>query len=61
MNNMNKKALSYQLTIELKQTVTIIIGKLGKFEFPAGRYIYTGSAKRNMEAALTDIYQKIKK
>ncbi len=61
INNMNKKAFSYQLTIELKQTVTIIIGKPGKFEFSTGKYIYTGSAKRNMEARINRHLSKNKK
>ncbi|MBN1350009.1 GIY-YIG nuclease family protein [candidate division KSB1 bacterium] len=41
---------SYQLHITLKQPVTLQIGKLGLFEFPAGQYIYTGSAKTNIQA-----------
>lgn len=26
------------------------VGRLGTFDFPAGRYVYTGSALRNFEA-----------
>lgn len=45
--------ITYQLSIHLKNKVTLTIGKLGTFEFPAGHYIYTGSAKRNIEARIT--------
>ncbi len=31
----------------------LTIGKLGTFDFPAGDYIYTGSAIRNMEARIS--------
>lgn len=44
--------ITYQLSIHLKNKVTLTIGKLGTFEFPAGDYIYTGSAKRNIEARI---------
>lgn len=44
--------ITYQLYICLKNKVTLTIGKLGTFEFPAGNYIYTGSAKRNFEARI---------
>jgi len=45
--------ITYQLTIHLKNKVTLTIGKFGTFEFPAGDYIYTGSAKKNIEARIT--------
>ncbi|MCK8600123.1 GIY-YIG nuclease family protein [Desulfoferrobacter suflitae] len=41
---------SYQLHIFLEETATIVVGKLGVFTFPPGSYIYTGSARRNIEA-----------
>ena len=44
--------ITYQLTIHLKNKVTLTIGKLGTFEFPAGHYIYTGSAKKNIDARI---------
>jgi len=28
----------------------VSIGRLGEFDFPAGDYVYTGSARRNLEA-----------
>lgn len=42
--------VTYQLLIELSQAVSIAVGRLGVCEFPAGRYVYTGSARRNFEA-----------
>ena len=54
-NNINNKMQchqyqSYQLHISLEKETRISIGKLGGFLFPAGYYIYTGSAKKNIEA-----------
>lgn len=43
---------TYQLAIELERNVVVTVGRLGRFEFPAGRYLYTGSAKRNFEARI---------
>ena len=41
---------SYQLVIDVAEAVCITVGRLGSFEFPAGRYIYTGSARGGVEA-----------
>ncbi len=46
-------AISYQLVIDLKQPVRCTVGRLGTFEFPAGRYLYTGSAKRGLAARIS--------
>jgi Uri superfamily endonuclease len=43
---------SYQLLIEVSRPVRCAIGRLGEFEFPAGRYVYTGSAKRGLDARI---------
>lgn len=43
---------TYQLLIEIAQPVRLAIGRLGEWNFPAGRYIYTGSARRNLEARI---------
>jgi len=43
-------ARTYQLLIEVAGPLRVRIGRLGTFEFPAGVYIYTGSALRNFEA-----------
>ena len=42
--------VSYQLQIELAQSLRCVIGRLGTFDFAAGRYTYTGSARRGFEA-----------
>ncbi len=49
---MGTKLISYQLWIALRQPRTITIGRLGEFNFPAGVYVYTGSAKSNIEARI---------
>jgi Uri superfamily endonuclease len=43
---------TYQLHIHLSVDSDIQIGRLGLFHFPAGNYIYTGSAKRNLQARI---------
>lgn len=48
----NPGFITYQLQIDLKKPLNIRIGRLGRFDFPAGRYIYTGSAKRNLVARI---------
>ncbi len=45
-------AISYQLLIELTQAVHCRVGRLGDFDLPAGRYCYTGSARRAFEARI---------
>ena len=40
---------SYQIYINVKNDLKIIVGKLGQFDFPKGDYVYTGSAKRNID------------
>jgi len=44
--------ISYQLVIDVERAVRCVVGRLGTFEFPAGRYVYTGSARRGMEARI---------
>jgi len=39
----------YQLRIRLHQDARIKVGALGTFELKAGEYIYSGSAKRNLD------------
>jgi len=51
---------TYQLFINLAQTIEIQIGKLGLCTFPKGVYVYTGSAKRNMERRITRHFSKDK-
>jgi Uri superfamily endonuclease len=40
--------ISYQLHIVLARSQWIVVGRLGRFHFPAGRYRYTGSARRHL-------------
>ncbi len=42
--------VTYQLLIEVTRPLRVQVGRFGKCEFPAGRYIYTGSARRNFAA-----------
>ena len=49
---MPEKLQTYQLLIEVRGEVRIAVGRLGECAFPPGRYLYTGSAKRNLEARL---------
>jgi Uri superfamily endonuclease len=51
---------SYQLRINVERPVRIRVGRLGLFLFPAGRYVYTGSAKRNLEARIARHLRKEK-
>ena len=44
--------VSYQLRIEVAHPVHCVVGRLGAFDFPAGRYTYTGSARRGFEARI---------
>jgi Uri superfamily endonuclease len=55
------EAQTYQLYIQLKRNVRITVGKLGTFDFPAGNYIYTGSAKHNLTARIRRHLSKEKK
>jgi len=41
---------TYQLLIEVTGPLRLRVGRLGAFDFPAGLYLYTGSALRNFEA-----------
>jgi Uri superfamily endonuclease len=51
----------YSLLIELKKNQKIKIGNLGKFEFPKGFYIYTGSAMNSLEKRIDRHLRKNKK
>jgi len=43
---------TYQLLVEVDRPIALVVGRLGRIELPAGRYVYTGSAKRNLEARI---------
>jgi Uri superfamily endonuclease len=51
----------YSLLIELKKNQKIRIGNLGKFEFPKGLYVYTGSALNGLKARIERHLKKKKK
>lgn len=44
--------ISYQLAIDVPRRLRLQIGRLGAFVFPAGHYVYTGSARRNLAARI---------
>lgn len=46
------EATTYQLRIAVARKLRLCIGSLGVFDFPAGTYVYTGSARRNLEARI---------
>jgi Uri superfamily endonuclease len=52
---------TYQLLIHLPKSVHIRVGRKGKFRFPRGYYIYTGSAKNGFEARINRHLRKDKK
>ena len=41
-----------QLVIQLERRQVIDVGHLGRFVFPSGYYVYTGSAKRGLESRI---------
>ncbi len=53
--------VTYQLRITLAAPCRITVGRLGTFDFPPGRYTYTGSAKRNLEARIARHLRRDKK
>lgn len=40
----------YRLTIRLHRPIRLRVGRLGRFDLPAGVYVYCGSAQRNLPA-----------
>ena len=51
----------YQLLIYLPKNTSIVIGKKGRFRFPKGHYIYTGSARNGLERRVERHLNKDKK
>lgn len=51
----------YWLVIKVLKTKEISIGKLGKIKFEKGRYIYIGSAQKNLEKRIERHFKKKKK
>ncbi len=52
MVKQTSKFVTYQLTISISKPVLIAIGKFGQYNFPAGEYIYTGSARQHIDARI---------
>ena len=50
MKSCRNSPITYQLVIDVIQPLTCVVGRLGEFAFPAGRYVYTGSARHAFEA-----------
>jgi Uri superfamily endonuclease len=51
----------YQLVIHLPKRSRIRVGKLGRFDFPSGYYVYTGSAGRGLSARIRRHLSRAKK
>ena len=58
---MTSDKISYQIYFILNKSIHIQIGKLGRYTFPAGKYIYTGSAKKNIDQRIQRHQMKNKK
>ena len=52
---------SYQLFINVTKEINLKVGKLGRFIFPVGSYVYTGSAKTNIDKRIERHLAKKKK
>ena len=52
---------SYQLFIKVTKEINLKVGKLGRFIFPVGSYVYTGSAKKNIDKRIERHLNKKKK
>ena len=52
---------SYQLFIKVTKEINLKVGKLGRFNFPVGYYVYTGSAKKNIDKRIERHLNKKKK
>lgn len=58
---MTQSFVTYQLTILLESDIDLTIGESGTHSFPAGYYVYTGSARRSLEARIARHLRKAKK
>jgi Uri superfamily endonuclease len=45
VSRLSRLAATYVLILRLPRALTITVGRLGRFEFPAGWYCYAGSAR----------------
>jgi Uri superfamily endonuclease len=53
--------ISYQIELQLKRDITVAIGKLGLCIFPKGTYVYTGSARKGIDARISRHVRKFGK
>ena len=51
----------YCLLIKISKPKEVLVGKLGKIKFEKGRYIYVGSAQKNLEKRIERHLRKRKK
>jgi len=51
----------YQLVILLPEGRVIRVGRHGRFSFPKGHYVYTGSARRGLESRVARHLRRRKK
>lgn len=51
-DHMNDGRQTYQLWITVCEPLQIEVGRLGRYRFPPGWYVYSGSARRNLSARL---------
>lgn len=58
---MSDQHQTYQLLIAVAQPLRLSVGRLGDCRFPPGRYVYTGSAKKNFEARIARHLRQDKK
>lgn len=52
--------ITYQLRLRIVRPLRLRVGRLGEVELPAGDYLYTGSAKRNMDARIARHLRRVK-
>jgi len=52
---------SYLVLLEIPATVTVEVGALGSLVFPAGWYVYAGSARRNLKQRLARHLRRVRK
>jgi len=51
----------YQLVVRLREPHSIGLGSHGRFSFPAGYYVYTGSARRGLESRIARHMRRTKR
>ncbi len=55
-----KTYITYQLVLEIQKPIRVQVGALGIFDFPAGLYVYTGSARKNLAQRIARHFKKEK-